>query len=527
VASRAGVIPDDRHERIGFIAVAVKVDAKPDVTERHRAIFTGLGQAPWLVLAGLFVVALILRHVLPANTDVSWLLTVAERVWDGQRLYADVIETNPPMAVLTYIPGIAIAHGLGLPAETVTDSLVFVAIFASLAIVAYILKHSSILPSSTGWPLAWLAFAILAILPTKTFGQREHIAVVELLPALALYAVRMTGRTPPIPAILAAGFGAGLALSFKPHFAIGISCGLAAAAIYTRSWRILFTPENFIAAAMAAIYILCTVVFYPTYLSAIAPLVRDIYIAVGASPIEMIKTPAVPIWAAATFAAVVLKRSGRIDGPLLLLLATSFGFMVAFFLQRKGWPYHSYPMIAFAMLALGYALAMRTPRDRALGIFATATLAMAFIQSILWFNWAFDKAFDARPLWTSIARLGPHPKILAITAEPGLGHPLTRALEGTWVSRQQGLWVAAYLRNLRGGVSPSPQRQAVFEAYAARERAMLIEDIKKNEPTVVLIDNFSDNWSSWLRDNREIADLLVDYRLVATINDIEVRAKAH
>jgi predicted small integral membrane protein len=500
--------------------MAVDIDTKPDVTERHRAIFTWLRQAPWLVLAGLFAVALILRHVLPANTDVSWLLTVAERVWDGQRLYVDVIETNPPMAVLTYFPGIAIARGLGLPAETVTDSLVFVAIFVSLAIVTYILKHSSILQSSHGWPLAWFAFAILAILPTETFGQREHIAVVELLPALALYAVRMTGRTPPMPAILAAGIGAGLALSFKPHFAIGIFCGLAAAAIYTRSWRILFTPENFIAGAMAAIYILCTVVFYPTYLSVIAPLVRDVYIAVGASPIEMIKTPAVPIWAAATFAALVLTRSGRIDGSLLLLLATSFGFMVGFFLQRKGWPYHSYPMIAFAMLALGYALAVRTPLDRALGLFATATLAMAFIQSILWFNWAFD----ARPLWASIARLGPHPKILAITAEPGLGHPLTRALEGTWVSRQQGLWVAAYLRRI---VSPDPQRQAVFEAYAARERAMLIEDIKKNEPTVVLVDNLTDNWSNWLQDNREVADLLVDYRLVATINEIEVRAKTH
>jgi hypothetical protein len=155
--------------------------------------------------------------------------------------------------------------------------------------------------------------------------------------------------------ILAAGVGAGLALSFKPHFAIGVLCGLAALAAYGRSWRILLTPENFIAAAIAAIYVLCTIVFYPSYLSAIVPLVRDVYIRVGASLIEMIKTPAVPIWAAAMFAALVVKRAGRIDSMFLLLLATSFGFMLAFFLQRKGWPYHSYPMIALAMLGLGYA----------------------------------------------------------------------------------------------------------------------------------------------------------------------------
>jgi hypothetical protein len=76
------------------------------------------------------------------------LLTAAERVWDGQRLYVDVIETNPPMAVMVYIPGIAIARAVGLPVEMVIDGLVFVAIFASLAIAAAILKNSIVL---RGW----------------------------------------------------------------------------------------------------------------------------------------------------------------------------------------------------------------------------------------------------------------------------------------------------------------------------------------------------------------------------------------
>ena len=56
---------------------------------------------------------------------------------------------------------------------------------------------------------------------------------------------------------------------------------------------------------------------------------------------------------------------------------------------------------------------------------------------------------------------------------------------------------------------------------------MLIEDIKNNEPTVVLVDNFSDNWSNWLADNPDVAGVLGDYRLIATINDIEIRTKAH
>jgi hypothetical protein len=56
---------------------------------------------------------------------------------------------------------------------------------------------------------------------------------------------------------------------------------------------------------------------------------------------------------------------------------------------------------------------------------------------------------------------------------------------------------------------------------------MPIEDIKNNEPTVVLVDNFSDNWSKWLADSPDVAGVLRNYHLVATINDIEIRSKAH
>ena len=268
--------------------MAINVDAEPCCPSGVRR--SQLRILPWLALAALFAVALILRHVLrrtPMSAGCSprpsGSLTVS--------VFADVIETNPPMAVLIYIPGIVIARALRLPVELVADGLVFVAVFASLAIFACILKNSLVLRSLAGWPLALLAFAILTVLPTKIFGQREHIAVVELLPLAALYAIRMKRETPPLLAILAGGIGAGLAVSFKPHFAIGILCGLAALAIHARSWRILFTPENFIAAAIAVIYGICVVAFFPEFLSVIAPLVRDIYIAVGSSFIEWSRRP--------------------------------------------------------------------------------------------------------------------------------------------------------------------------------------------------------------------------------------------
>jgi len=88
--------------------------------------------APWLAVAAVFVAAVLLRQVMPFNVDVSWWLIVSERMLDGQRLYVDILETNPPMAVSVYLLGVALARAIGVRPEVVTDGLVFVLIAASL-----------------------------------------------------------------------------------------------------------------------------------------------------------------------------------------------------------------------------------------------------------------------------------------------------------------------------------------------------------------------------------------------------------
>src|SRR5260370_40852904 len=109
----------------------INIEAGPHLTRRQVHPVAAPTLLPWISIVILFAVAIVLRHVLAANTDVSWLLTVGERVLDGQRLYVDVIDANPPMAVLLYLPGILIARALGPPAEVVTHGVIFSAILAS------------------------------------------------------------------------------------------------------------------------------------------------------------------------------------------------------------------------------------------------------------------------------------------------------------------------------------------------------------------------------------------------------------
>ncbi len=62
------------------------------------------------------------------------------------------------------------------------------------------------------------------------------------------------------------------------------------------------------------------------------------------------------IFAIALVSVLLARQKSKSDPALLVAMLASAGFAVSFFLQRRGWAYHSYPMVAIALLAMGYVL---------------------------------------------------------------------------------------------------------------------------------------------------------------------------
>src|SRR6267378_2111451 len=476
---------------------------------------------PWLLIALVFVVAMILRQVVALNTDVSWLLIVGERVLDGQRLYVDVIEINPPMAVLAYLPGIALARALGLDPKLITDILILILAVASLAAASRILRRSSVLDNVRWVPMVIWAAAVLMILPMHVFGQREHIATLAFLPALAGYALRSNREPLPLWAILIAGIGAGITLMFKPFFAFAVILCVVATAVRSYSWRTLFAPENMIAGGLVTVYSVCTYVFYPEYFAVIYPLVRDTYLSWSMPASAVLANSATVLWLCAVISVFFLRRERGLDAALLVTLLASLGFVVAFFLQRRGWAYHFYPMVALAMLALGYAMAadaVTTTIPRRFNLAGMFVMAVTFAGGSMWFN----TNVTVGPIDGTVASLGPRPKILMLSGEAANGDPLVRTLNGVWFSRQENLWVREFVRLARENGPIDPQTDAKLDAYLAQERTWLIEDFKRQPPDVVLIDNLRDDWGAWARSNSQLAELLTPYTLAQTIDGIDI-----
>lgn len=72
----------------------------------------------WSVATVLMAVAAVLFHALmPTKDDISWLILNAQALLDGKELYKDIIETNPPLSVLLYVPAVLAERLIGLRAE--------------------------------------------------------------------------------------------------------------------------------------------------------------------------------------------------------------------------------------------------------------------------------------------------------------------------------------------------------------------------------------------------------------------------
>ena len=87
----------------------------------------------------------------------------------------------------------------------------------------------------------------------------------QFLPALAVYALRSNREPLPLWAILAAGMGVGITLAFKPFFTVPVALCILFAAIRSRSWQVLFAPENIIAGVIVTMVSLGTYILYPEY----------------------------------------------------------------------------------------------------------------------------------------------------------------------------------------------------------------------------------------------------------------------
>jgi hypothetical protein len=476
----------------------------------------------WLAVLAIFAVAVLLRFFIPTNSDVSWCITAAEKMLTGARLYADVIEVNPPATIYLYLPAVAFAKMFSLRPEWVVNGFVFLLAGCSLWFSGWLLTSGHALKRTHIAGAAAGMMFVLLVLPGRAFAEREHFALIFSLPAISVFVLLAAGKRPGWAVEIAAGIGAGLMAIIKPHLALGMMFAALAAAVTAKSWRPLFALQNWIAAALCAAYALWVWLEFPVFFAQILPLATEVYVPVKESLLRLLFQNGLIFWLAG-FPIVYRMKGAKIFQPLFAIsLAASIGFAAAYLWQAKGWPYQLYPALALSMMVLIAAL-LDSLHEKKRDLRASALLvAVVAACGLAWMMMARDVSGLAAP----IRAMNPHPKMIALSGNLGVGHPLVRDVNGRWAGRMPSLWTTIYASILLSENRLDPESRVRVAAFARRDREIFAEDVMRERPDIILLDRSGRfDWLAWANGNPGLAEALKAYRPRGTFDEVTILSR--
>jgi len=463
-----------------------------------------------LALLALLLAAYFLQSRTYLNHDVAWVLWGTRAMIHGAVFGRDIIEPNPPLAwYLAWLP-VLLADRAGWPVDVIYRLWVFIWAAISIAALLTTLRPmSQRLGDTTLASIGATAGLIVFLLPGREFGQREHLALILILPYLGRAVCLHAGCDQHrfrIDLILI-GIAGGLGFAIKPYF-YAVPLLIELAILYRhRSIRLALRAETLLIAAIALLYLGAILVWHRPYLDTAMPLASAIYWS-----FEMpLSDVFYPLWvpgAALLLIAFQCRRLKERSLPLVFLLA-ALGFMAALIVQMKGYSYHALPITCCTLLALSALFVAPQGRAQLTCAAYLCVAGLSLYSLTLWWLQA-NREFGADgKLYTSLiqsvnneaARRGANrgdPSsgdggwsngtkggFLAISTHPVPGFPMAIYVNAPWTSRTNSQWFLPAIVSLREGAHPP---DPVLLAFAERQAQEFIQHDLAAEPWLVFVD---------------------------------------
>jgi hypothetical protein len=453
-----------------------------------------------IAIALAFVVSVALRG--DAVDDVSWLITMCERIVNGERAYVDIFETTPPVPVMLYMPGVLVARLTGLTPEAATFGFAYASTAVSLWISGRILPEYVVERGQSRWLVLMPAAVVLLILPRDEFAQREYFAAAFSLPVVSVFIRHAQEKQwPALSDRLAAAALGGVALAIKPPiFALP---GVFVACYYwwrTRSLSFLL-PSGLLAAGVIGLVLTAvSLMAFPDYLGEISIVMREVYVPIGGPAFWFLHlTGCLGVLFCLTVALILSVREKPPVAAVLTSLAAT-GFLAAYLIQRKYWYYHIYPAALFAAITasiLVFRLVLEFVRIRSapLALASVVYLIVGLLIGALFFDGFENPHAIMRDL--SWAENLHHPRALAISPTGTTSFPLARRIDAAWVGRTHSQWIAWFTRMaLQSGALTEEERRR-YLYWHERDLRSILREIREKTPELIFTDTSPDR--SWLK----------------------------
>lgn len=429
----------------------------PPHNARHDRSWSVLDRvrSPLPLALGLLMILTVLRVSGTVDSDVAWQLWIAGRIRAGAGLYKDILETNPPLWFWMALPVDWLASTFHVRVEPVLVLLI------GLLTAWSIVSTDRLLGSDTTFRRTLiLSYAVLALfaVPSVHLGQREQIALITTLPYVALVAARRDDR--PVSMFLAVCVGAlaGVGFALKVYFLlVPIFLEVWLLIGRGRRWRPL-RPETVTIVCIGAVYVAAFLTFNADYLTQIVPLLQLAYGAYGAPSLRYLfglhAIIALFIIAPGAFGILRSQNNQNSFGQALWIAAV--GFAGCYFIQSKGWTYHSIPMLGTSSIALLAMLAQTRPAAP-IRVLGPALLVLPMMLAIDEYR---RPDLPGRDLLQAVEGLHAGDTVGFITTETAIPWSITLQRQYRYASRYNGFWMFAAIDRNDGLANPDPRLAA-------------------------------------------------------------------
>jgi hypothetical protein len=446
-----------------------------------------------LLAAALAVVAQ--WRMLP-TADVSWLLYAAGRVLDGARIGRDLIDVNFPLVILDKLPAVSAARALGFDPWHGWIACLLLLLAVALLLAARVPGSWFAVPSRT-----LLAGFVLLSAPGADFGQREHVAVIAVLPYVLLAGARIEGRGARVGLALAAGALAVPGLALKPFFV------LVPLVLALLEWRrgvapanLLRLPEHRVVGLGIPGLWLAQFAAAPGWLES-ARWYWPLYSRYGggaAVQLGVLATGVATLVAVVMIGVAVRHRWPQHypDGEGEALLAGALGFFACIVLQARSLSYHFVPVVALLAI-VGVRWLTARPRPPLPAALAVALLLVVLLPVPLAGVRALGGASQRRgqedpnlPGLQAALRAGtPARRIAVLSANPASVFPLVPSLGAASPWRQISLWpiIGLNATAVYGDSVVTCADPAGWSALERHWRDEVAEDLQRLAPDALVV----------------------------------------
>lgn len=277
------------------------------------------------------------------GVDVAYLSRSAEFFLDGKRMSEFYYDTNPPLSILIYVPNIMLGKFFGIPLYVATVLYTSLILLFSLISSFFLLKKYDDVRNDEILVLLSAFLVSSTVMTQYDFGQKDHFLSMALLPLVLLqYALTQKIQINVFAKIVIL-IACSILILLKPHFGLVPAALFIHRAIKQRRMSVCLDTDFVFLASAAVSYLAITFLYFEDFISVV---LEDAVLYYTAYTNPDIMVLSLKMMIAPAFVILAQRFVFKDVSKVISVLAwASIICIIPYFMQGKGWSYHSFPYL--------------------------------------------------------------------------------------------------------------------------------------------------------------------------------------